>query len=76
MLRIKLEVVPYGNESKCKVIDTMIIINTADHPNRPKYGNYIAEIDDNGGRRLASVKDHRRDDGVWELVRLALNADW
>jgi hypothetical protein len=76
MLRVTIEVVPFGNESKAKVIDTMTIVNDLSHPKRPEYGNYTATMSDNGGERETQVIGHCREDGPWELVRLALNADW
>jgi hypothetical protein len=70
MLRLTLEVVPHGNESRARTIGVIEIVNTGDHPGRPEYGNYRGTM----GDREVEVTHHRRDDGAWKLVRRVLRA--
>jgi hypothetical protein len=76
MLRIKIELIPFGDESKAVVIDTMTIANTGTHPSRPVFGSYVARTDNTDGMRIARVENHKRSDGPWKLLQKALVAEW
>lgn len=39
-LRLTLELIPRGDESRKRVVGTLEIENTDDHPKHPKFGNY------------------------------------
>jgi hypothetical protein len=64
MLRITIELVPYGDEARARVIGTAKIWNDGTSDERPMYGNYEGIID---GQKLR-VEGHERREGVWTLV--------
>ena len=77
MLEIRIDIVPFGQESRRCTLEKIQIINTVDHPRRPEYGNYIVQTDNEEGRhpRVACrIKGHRRDRGYWPLIRKAIKA--
>jgi hypothetical protein len=69
MLEIRIEIVPHGNESKRKLLDKLVIINTGKHTERPEKGHYICHHSDGS----FEITDHIRADGFWSLVRKCLN---
>ncbi len=69
MLRCIIEVVPFGNENKKYEIDRLEIINDLSHPQRPEYGNYKFSLENYSG----TIKNHKRDDGAFVLIRNILN---
>ncbi len=44
MLRVTLEIIPFGSESAKETISTIEIVNVGTSPNRPAYGNYAFRI--------------------------------
>lgn len=78
MLRIKIELVPYGDESKVKQIGQIKIVN--DGTGNIDNGNYIFEakdIDDIGCglaqmyiHKQGMIKNHNRHNGFWELIKI------
>lgn len=75
MLRVKLELVPFGIESRCQQIGELRIVNDGSHPDRPEYGNYSVAIDVDGvPYATGCVMDHLRSASAWRLVRKALKA--
>lgn len=63
-LRVTVEIVPFGDESKKRVLDVMNISNiTFDRRWENEYGNVADYV----------VRGHRREAGFWELVRKALD---
>lgn len=72
MLRVTIEIIPFGDESMKRTLDTLELVNDGTHPDRPEYGNYVVTGSDHGGLREWEVKDHCRADGLWELLRMAL----
>ena len=76
LLEIRIDIVPFGQESRRRTLEKICIINTADHPRRPEYGNYIVQTF--GANTLPSkicrVRGHRRDRGYWPLIRKAIKA--
>ena len=75
MLRVKLEIVPFGQEKMARQIGELRIVNDVSHPDRPEYGNYKVALDIDGVfYGLGTVKNHLRSAGAWPLVRKALKA--
>lgn len=80
MLRVTVEIVPFGEESRAREIGRMVIANTADHPNRPAQGNYSAQIltiarngDIHANTRRILDFDRLRGN-VWRLIHAVLVA--
>ena len=71
MLRLTLEIVPYGDESRARPIGMMHIgLQAVTHGNMGQYRVYCYAAD---GELMTEfqVLDHQRDGGAWELVRRA-----
>ena len=68
MLEVKVEIVPFGDESKRRLLDRLLIINTGEHKDSPKKGNYICHHRDGS----FEIRNHVRDVGYWSLVRKCL----
>lgn len=68
MLRVTVEIVPYGDEMCAEIIGKMIIGNTCMHPKRPEYGSYIVKIKDNDEFKQMELLSHKRSDGFWKLL--------
>jgi hypothetical protein len=77
MLRVRLEMVPGGDESRACDIGSVHIWNMVDHGivagDTADYAYLISDHDggDIGG---GTVREHRRVDGAWALVHKALGA--
>ena len=77
MLRIKIELVPYGNENQARILHTVFVGNTG---GSMETGNYSVWVDDDprgypeDGRPKPSllVKNYERNRGASELTRLIL----
>jgi hypothetical protein len=74
MLRVRLEYVPFGNESRAETIETVEIVNDG-----TRLGSVMGDYDvthrDNGELvNRVRVVGHVRSDGALVLVRLALAA--
>lgn len=77
MLRITIELVPYGNEDLAREIGQVKIINdgSGDH----KYGNYTYELSDdtntitNPTSIKGTLKEHYRLQSVFRLLQAVLN---
>lgn len=77
MLRLTVELVPFGIEKNARVLVRGKIANTGKDPNRPARGTYNVTLYDKGGSpyRKGRVEGFARTrDHVWKLVREALNA--
>jgi hypothetical protein len=70
MIRITVELVPHGDESKATMIETMLIANDATG-NYIK-GNYAYAYSDISGVKSGVVKKHPRRMGAWPLIAKAL----
>jgi hypothetical protein len=72
MLRVTVEIVPYGCESLKKKLHKIEIIN--DGEGSHELGNYVFyfENEETGKRKKYTVKKHKRNDGCLELVRKGL----
>ena len=71
MIRVTVELVPFGIEESKKTIGIMNIAN--DGTGDRLTGNYEARLEDDAGTEATvMVKGHKRGDGVWTLIRRAL----
>lgn len=74
MLRLRLELVPFGNESEAQTIGSMVIANdgTGDY----RWGNYVYAFKENSSEEVISgyISDHYRGQGAWNLVKRILNS--
>lgn len=68
MIEVHVILKPYGIDHLAEQIQEMVIINDMTHEKRPEYGNYKIEMDG----EVFKVKNHKRVDGIWELIRLAI----
>ncbi len=68
MLEIKVDIIPFGQEDLRETLDSIKIINTGQHENKPEYGEYM--VIHEGGSFI--IPSHKRDDGFWDLVRQAI----
>ncbi len=67
MIRVTIEIIPNGTDP-AEEIATIKLHNDLSHLDRPIYGNYLAEITCNATMQFASVKNHRRVDGIIPLL--------
>lgn len=74
MLRVKIELVPFGDETKAKTIGEMLIAN--DGTGTAEKGNYAAVVapDEWNGQPImyANLKNYDRKLSVWCLVQSLL----
>lgn len=76
MLRVTVEIVPFGEESKKYTVGVAKIVNTGKNKNRPHFGDYDCVFYQDGYEyKSCEVKDHLRTDRFWELIQKALNKD-
>ena len=67
MIRVKVELVPFGIESEAKEIGQLVLAN--DGWGNIFTGNYVfVYADDNGNEHEGSVKNFPRQQGVWSLI--------
>ena len=70
MIRVTIELVPFGIESRKKVIKRMIIAN--DGTGTPRRGNYVYHY----GRKEGELKNFpRKSYNVWKLIQRILNQE-
>ena len=71
MIRVTVELVPFGDEEKKKTIGIMNIAN--DGTGTKEFGNYDARLeDDRGTEKTTKIQRHERAAGVWTLICTAL----
>lgn len=79
MLRVVIELHPFGDSSKSKVIDEIFIANMGHVPNTESdgtwcfYNAWLKRPTKETMYKPAAVVEHRREDGSKELVRKVLN---
>jgi hypothetical protein len=75
MLRVTIELVPYGVESEARKIATMLIANdgTGDH-RTGNYGYAFNYTDRSGDIATGVIKNFPRSNGAWSLVKKILNS--
>lgn len=73
-LRVKLEIVPFGEEDKAYEIGRLDIFNKGDAGNSQcEYGVIEFDTENNQAGMYAATVLHRRDQGPWVLVRKVLS---
>lgn len=72
MLRITIDLVPFGDESMKKKIGEMVIANKTITMGTANYEAWAS--DDKGFEGFAELRDFDRSKGPWELLRLLLEA--
>jgi len=74
MIRITVELIPFGIKGLKRNIGEIVIINSIDHPKRPEYGNYEVTIKDIGKDIIKelTITNHKRKEGVWVLLKKIL----
>lgn len=73
MIRVTVDLIPYGHESEVETIGVLTIIN--DNTGPGAFGNYsyVMEHYDDGHTRYGGViPAHRRSRPVWDLIQKAL----
>lgn len=84
MLRITIELVPHGDETRARVLAIGTIVNTGDDPDRPARGSYDVTLYDGDRRATRTRRKHPYATGrvvgwprlsrhVWQLLRAALD---
>ena len=73
MIRVRVELVPFGNEDEAREIGQLVLANDG-HGNMFT-GNYVFVYADNlNEEREGSVKDFPRKRGVWQLIAECVNS--
>ena len=74
MIRVRVDLVPFGNEDKAKEIGQLVLAN--DGYGNVFTGNYVFVYADNSGKEHeGSVKDFPRNEGIWKLIAECLNSN-
>jgi len=77
MLRITIEIVPFGNEEEQRILSIINIIN--DGTGSPRYGNYkVKRINFNKENQFPAndefeIKKYNRYDGYLKLIQKVIN---
>jgi len=72
MLRVTVDLVPFGDESRVQPIGEMIIAN--DGTGNDEFANYVfAMHDDRRGTDFGTAENFYRGAGVWELIAHCIN---
>lgn len=73
MIRVTVELVPFGRDEWAKRIGTLLIANDGTLRGED-VGNYVfIRDDDQVGRREGSVSGHDRSGSVWDLIGKCLH---
>jgi hypothetical protein len=67
MIRVTVEILPFGDKKYKRTLGVMYIANDASGDE--SVGNYDVYIE---GKTAGKVKGHRRPQGFWKLIRSAL----
>ena len=74
MLRVTIEIVPFGIESRARVISRLFIANIKSRPNNVSDYHYKLEDIDNTEQEVeGTVKNFERDNGHLALVKRVLS---
>jgi len=69
VLKITIELWPFGDDTRRVVIAEAEIWNDGNHPERPVYGNYKGVFHAAGRKqRLLQIAGHERSHGAWILL--------
>ena len=77
MLRITVELVPFGDESNTRKIGEMVIANTGKNeydPSLSDYQGWTAPDDHSGEPARFGMVQFDRSQSLWELIRVMLEA--
>ena len=74
MLRITVELVPFGDESNTRKIGEMVIANTGRVGELNSYEGWTAEDEHSGEPAMFGRVNFDRRQSVWELVRLMVES--
>ena len=71
MIRVTIEVIPFGDESLAKTVGTVLIANVSPRGTDP--ADYVVEKSDAHGfmQEHGVVRGHRRTAGIWPLLASA-----
>ena len=73
MLELKIDIVPFGDETGRRTLETIRIINDGTNKRRHTFGNYVIEqtVSETWPENLGEiiVKNHNRSNGYWFLVK-------
>lgn len=69
MLEVKVNIVPFGDKKKRRLLDKLVIINTGKHPESPIKGHYLCRY--SGG--IFEIAEHDREEGFWSLIKKCLD---
>ena len=72
MIRVKVDIVPYGNEDEARQVAQMIIANDGTGDNN--IANYGFVYSDNSDFGEGAVFDFSRSTGIWELIYKCLGS--
>jgi hypothetical protein len=76
VLKITIELWPFGDKSRRVVIAAAEIWNDGTSDHRPAFGNYEGRFWSNGLEVLAKrIEGHKRDEGAWALLAKFLVAN-
>ena len=72
MLKVTVELVPFGSQRNKRTIGQMEIANDATAKDRPKTGNYKYRVIDGKGDivKHGAIKEFERKKGFWSLINL------
>ena len=70
MLRVTIEVIPFGEEAMKEKVGEITIVNDGKHEDKPQYGNYNVEVWDTKTEPTKYIVPHHfRDGGFWILLK-------
>ena len=72
MIKINIEMWPFGYETVKYPIADIEIVNRGDHPLSPDFGNYEIRVIPGGENPLVEIfgiEDHKRSDGLFPLLK-------
>jgi hypothetical protein len=72
MIRVTIEILPFGYESQKRELGSFIIYNTGDHELRPEYGNYKFTLEKDNKKYRGSIKDFSRNFGWLYLLKTVI----
>jgi hypothetical protein len=73
MIKITVELYPFGSEKHKREIGSIIIKNTGDNENSPEYGNYDCSLYKEGRKYTTRIKDFQRDLGWVNLLKKVID---
>lgn len=71
MLRVTIDYIPFGEESRRETIEQCTIVN--DGTGDEQFGNYDVTFSGESGKSTVKVRRHKRSAGPWVLLLSALS---